>query len=488
MMESGSLPPGWAATTLDKLTQERGRSIDPRRAPGSTFELYSVPSFDEGAPETVAGSEVGSSKQLVASGSVILCKINPRINRSWIVKPKGAHEQIASTEWIVFPPNGAFVADYLRYFLQQQGLRNFLAANVSGVGGSLMRVKPSTLKGYPLPLAPIPEQQRIVEKIETLFAELDKGEEAVREVQKLLARYRQSMLKAAVTGELTADWRAANGPPKETGEELLARVLKQRRESWQGRGRYKEPKEQNGKELPDLPDGWAWVTVDQLLRSDLSNGRSVPDAEEGFPVLRLTALKQGLIDLKERKIGAWDAESASNYLVHQHDVLVSRGNGSKRLVGLGGIVAECPDGIAYPDTMIRIPPLLEFVLPDWFIQIWNSPFMRAQIEAAAKTTAGIYKINQGDIRAFAIPLPPLEEQNAVAALVEEGLSQTKVTENWCKTELKRSTALRQSILKDAFSGNLIPQDPSDEPAEELLERVRTERRQKSKQAQKKALA
>jgi type I restriction enzyme S subunit len=487
-MEADGLPTGWTLARLDTaLDSIVGGGTPSKDVPAyfdGTIPLMTVKDMRVTRPSetgfniTKAALEDSSAK-VVPADTVIIAT---RMGLGKVVRPK--MDTAINQDLKALFPSEALDESFLEWWLHSVAHQ----IEAMGTGTTVKGVRLNEIKALEIPLAPLPEQQRIVEKIETLLAELDKGEEALREVQKLLGRYRQSLLKAAVTGELTADWRAANGKPQETGQELLARVLKQRRESWQGRGRYKEPKEQNGKELPDLPEGWAWVTVDQLLRSDLSNGRSVPDAEEGFPVLRLTALKQGLIDLKERKIGAWDAESASNYLVHQHDVLVSRGNGSKRLVGLGGIVAECPDGIAYPDTMIRIPPLLDFVLPDWFIQIWNSPFMRAQIEAAAKTTAGIYKINQGDIRAFAIPLPPLEEQNAVAALVEEGLSQTKVTENWCKTELKRSTALRQSILKDAFSGNLIPQDPSDEPAEELLERVRTERRRKSKQAQKKALA
>lgn len=330
----------------------------------------------------------------------------------------------------------------------------------------------SALSTVPVSIAPFNEQVRIVEKIETLFAQLDKGEEAVREVQKLLARYRQSVLKAAVTGQLTADWRAERTGQLEHGRDLLARILAARRDEWQGRGSYKEPVEPVASDLPDLPAGWVWASVDQILRAGLSNGKSVPDAEGvGFPVMRLTALKEGVIDISERKTGRWTASEAAPFLIEQGDILVSRGNGSKTLVGRGGLVADDVDPVAYPDTMIRIPISLQFLSPNWFVQLWNSPWMRGQIEKAAKTTAGIYKINQGDIRSFAVPLAPMDEQEEVASLVAGFVEKTNVLETWCATELKRSASLRQSILKEAFAGRLVPQDPADEPASALLARI-----------------
>lgn len=322
---------------------------------------------------------------------------------------------------------------------------------------------------------PLNEQRRIVEKIETLFARLDKGEEALRAVRTLLARYRQSVLKAAVTGQLTADWRAENAHRLEHGRDLLARILQTRRETWEGRGKYKEPAAPDTSGLTELPKGWVWATVDQLLRGSLSNGRSVRDAPEGFPVLRLTALKDGLIDVSERKIGAWDADAAAPFLITCGDILISRGNGSKQLVGRGGLVADEFDPVAYPDTMIRIPILLDYISPIWFLQLWNSPFMRSQIENAAKTTAGIYKINQTDIRSFNVPLPPLAEQEEVSAMVDEQLSKIEVLQKWCETELTRSAALRHSVLKDAFAGRLVPQDTTDEPATDLLARIKETR-------------
>jgi Restriction endonuclease S subunits len=174
---SRQLPEGWAWATLDEFTQGRGQSLDPSRHKAETFELYSIPGFDAGAPELLNGSAIGSAKQMVNAGDVLLSKINPRINRVWLVGEDRGFRQIASTEWIVFPRNDYINGDYLKFFLRQHHVRNFLASNVSGVGGSLMRIKASTLDGYPIPVAPRDEQRRIVEKIEALFAELDKGED-----------------------------------------------------------------------------------------------------------------------------------------------------------------------------------------------------------------------------------------------------------------------------------------------------------------------
>lgn len=346
----------------------------------------------------------------------------------------------------------------------------------------------SKLGKVAVPLAPLAEQQRIVEKIETLFSQLDQGEAALRAVQKGLARYRQSVLKAAVTGALTADWRARRVGQLEHGQDLLARILQTRRENWQGRGKYKEPAAPDTTNLPELPEGWVWASIDQLLRMNLANGRSVRDATDGFPVLRLTALKDGFIDLSERKIGAWSAEDAEPFIVQKGDILASRGNGSKHLVGKGGLILAEPGLVAYPDTMIKISVNLTAVSPNWFIHIWNSPFFRGQIERSAKTTAGIYKINQTDIRNFKVPLPPKDEQVQISERIEEALDRAYLLEISCQSELTRSAALRQSILKAAFSGQLVPQDPDDEPAAALLARIQAERAAGNKPARTRKVA
>src|SRR5690606_16094768 len=122
-------------------------------------------------------------------------------------------------------------------------------------------------------------------------------------------------------------------------------------DSW--KKKYVEPQPVDTTDLPDLPEGWCWASLDDLVSEPLANGRSVQTREGGFPVLRLTALKNGKIDLSERKDGAWDAAAARPFLVADGDSLVSRGNGSLERVAIGGFVKD-PDPVAFPDTLVRI--------------------------------------------------------------------------------------------------------------------------------------
>lgn len=154
-----------------------------------------------------------------------MCKINPRINRAWLVSQHedGPETIIASTEWIVFPVCPIIDPKYLKYFLTTERVRQYLSRNVSGVGGSLMRVNAHTVGAAEMPIPPLPEQRRIVARIDELFAEIAEGEAALERARQGLDTWRRALLKAAVTGELTRDWPEANRPT-ETGADLLARI------------------------------------------------------------------------------------------------------------------------------------------------------------------------------------------------------------------------------------------------------------------------
>lgn len=210
------------------------------------------------------------------------------------------------------------------------------------------------------------------------------------------------------------------------------------------------------------------VPLRGLLETGLANGKSVPSQAGGFPVLRLTALRDGRIDLAERKEGAWTVDDAARFLVRRGDFLIARGNGSLRLVGRGGLVEDEPDPVAFPDTLIRARPDASLIQPTFLALVWNAPTVRQQIERAARTTAGIYKVNQKDLGQIQVPVPSLTDQTRVVAAVGEaryGLNQLTAEMNRARN---RSVALRGALLAAAFSGRLTGGSNDLDRAEEMV--------------------
>lgn len=467
------LPVNWRMTTIGEVTLPVEK-IDPAKKANQEFIYLDISGIDNKSNKIVEvkrylGKEAPSrARQLVQVNDVLFSTVRTYL-RNIAVVPAQYDGQVASTGFSVLRAVNGISGNFLFYFSLTNGFLVPLAELQRG--SSYPAVRDIDVRVQQIPLPPLNEQKRIVDKIEQLFSNIDEGESLLKKVQQQLNLYRQSVLKSAVTGELTKDWREANKHRLESGDILLKRILKSRREQWNGRGKYKEPAVLDTSNLPALPFGWVWVSVEQILIEGLSNGRSVPDAADGFPVLRLTALNKGIIDICKTKIGAWSPEDAAPFVIKFEDFLVSRGNGSKHLVGRGGLVSIEPDPVAYPDTLIRIRTTRCHVDKRFFSYVWNSYFVRQQIETKAKTTAGIYKINQGDICSFLLPLPSVDEQGEMVNKIDEIFSQIDALEQWCASELIRSATLRQSILKDAFTGKLVPQDPADEPASELLKLI-----------------
>ncbi|MEN2421610.1 restriction endonuclease subunit S [Streptomyces rimosus] len=191
-----------------------------------------------------------------------------------------------------------------------------------------------------------------------------------------------------------------------------------------------------------LPEGWARVRLSEVLAQPLINGRSVKTMADGFPVLRLTAIRRGHVKLNESKEGAWGREDALPYLVRSGDFLVARGNGSLNLVGRGGLVGDVGYEVAFPDTMIRIRVDDRCIAPAYLRLIWDSWLVRKQIEGAARTTAGIYKVNQTTLGDVEVPLPPLAEQHRIVEALEEQLSRLDAADTSLELATRRIDHLR----------------------------------------------
>lgn len=184
-------------------------------------------------------------------------------------------------------------------------------------------------------------------------------------------------------------------------------------------------------------------------------------------MLRLTALKGDRVDLSERKAGAWTVDEARPFLVQQGDFMVARGNGSLRLVGRGALVRDQPDPVAYPDTLIRLRIDQSRVLPDFLSVVWNSPLVRRQIESMARTTAGIYKVNQKHLASVVLPVPDRDRQSQVCARMDQiQLAQEDLNQGLAVSAM-RSTSLRRALLDAAFSGRLTGQASDMDRVEEM---------------------
>jgi type I restriction enzyme S subunit len=343
------------------------------------------------------------------------------------------------------------------------------------------------------PLAPSNEQHRIVAKIEELFSDLDAGVAALERVKANLKRYRATVLKAAAEGRLTEQWRKKNRP-KETGQQLLDHILGERRRRWEEeqlaafakggktppakwKEKYKEPAGADGSNLPPLPEGWCWASVDQLLYG-IEAGKSFeclprPASPEEWGVIKVSAMTWGEFIEDENKAIPPDATFDPAVEVHPGDVLLSRSN-TVELVGATVFVKQCRRKLLLSDKSMRL--LVNTVIDRaWFQRVMSSRTARKQLSAMATGTSdSMRNVSQEKVLSVVVPLPPLTEQAEIVKEIDWRLSDSDAAASQIKANLKRSTRLRQSILKRAFGGKLVPQDPGDEPATTLLERIQKE--------------
>lgn len=199
------------------------------------------------------------------------------------------------------------------------------------------------------------------------------------------------------------------------------------------------------------------ITIDELVgKKNLKNGLSIKTINEKSTVkcIRLSALRNGKIDCLDSKPIPLNETEAVPYLVKDKDVFIVRGNGSKDLVGRAGMIDNAAPGIIFPDLFIRIPLDKKRILPEFFVACWNSKTMRSIIEEAAKTTSGIWKINQGHIASFSIPLPELKEQHRIVGRLDALRTKLDALKRHQAETAAELDALMPAVLERAFRGEL----------------------------------
>jgi type I restriction enzyme S subunit len=471
------LPSGWTHTELGViLPLQYGKALreDDRNATGS-FAVY-------------------GSSGLVGKHSIALTK-----GASIIVGRKG---NVGAT---YFSPDPCWPIDTV-YFIDGTPSTNlkFFSYLLTWLG--LVRLDRSTAvpglsrddySPLRVPMPPATEQKRIVEAIESYLTKLDAAVAALERVRANLKRYRASVLKAAVEGRLVpteAELARKEGRDFEPASVLLDRILAERRRRWEEselarmkaagkppkddrwKSKYKEPVTPDSSTLPHLPDGWCWATVEQLgeVSGGLTKNQTREKIATRLPYLRVANVYTNELRLDEIFDIGVESSEVPRVRLQPGDLLVVEGNGSSDQIGRVALWDGSIDPCVHQNHLIKVRFWIE-ILSRWTLNWLMSPAGRSLVSRAASSTSGLNTLSISKVARLSVPLAPLSEQaRAITELERRESVITEAIETVTKSE-KRTARLRQSILKRAFEGKLVDQDPSDQPASLLLETIRAER-------------
>ena len=481
------LPRGWTSAAMDQVFEPRSSRVSPDDFPESPYVgLEHVEAHSSKLLGTVPAATMSSSAARFLAGDVLYGRMRPYLNKVILLPFDG----LASAEFIVFPET---VGVNSRFLLWRLLSNDFVEFACSQYEGDRPRVKFDQLGKFQLHLPPRAEQTRIVEKLEELLSDLDAGVAELKAAQKKLIQYRQSLLKAAVEGALTADWRAAHqaNDESQTGAQLLARILTERRSRWETRqlakfqaqgktppkdwqAKYPEPVAPDSAGLPALPLGWVWATVEQLGDVQLGRQRS-PDKVTGLnpaPYIRAANITEQGIDFSDVLEMDFTDRERETFRLKSGDVLLTEASGSPQHVGRPVIWPNVEGLYCFQNTVIRFSPL--GITSEFAFQLFLA-WQKLGVFRRLSGGVGINHLSAGKFSALAVPLPPVPEQTELVRALSVAFESLASQEQTIEYSLKQSTAQRKNILQAAFSGQLVPPDPADEPASALLARIRAER-------------
>jgi type I restriction enzyme S subunit len=381
-----------------------------------------------------------SGARLMPAGTVLFSSRAPIGYVAIAANPVSTNQGFKS-----FVLRDGLTSDFVYYYLQYA---KKLALELAS-GTTFQEISGKNAARLPVPVPPLPDQRQIVAEIEKQFTRLDAGVAALRRVQANLKRYRAAVLKAACEGRLVpteAELAKAEGRTYETGEQLLARILADRRKNWRGRGKYKGPAAPDTASLPRLPAGWAWATVEQL--AEVVRGASPRPAGDPryfggsvpwITVGPLTADQSPYLSSVPATLNEVGRERSR--FIEPHTLLLTNSGatlGVPKISLIGGCIN---DGVAALQDV------------EYPLKLYLLYFLHTQTERLRGVNQGAAQpnLNTGIIKAISVSLPPLAEQTRIVAEVERRLSVIEELETAVANNLQRATRLRRSILQRAFT-------------------------------------
>ena len=474
------MPKGWEQTTLEYICLPVNK-VTPRETPDKPFTYLDITSIDNSthrivSPKVYLGIDAPSrARQEVRHGNTLFSTVRTYLKNIAMVPPEFDGE-VASTGFCVLNPANGVDYRFIFYFVLNDEFVSKL--NPLQRGTSYPAVRDGDVFSQKVLLPPLAEQRRTVAAIETQFTRLDASAAALRRAQANLKRYRASVLKDACEGRLVpteSELSRSEGRDYEPAGILLKRILAERRARWESqvkrRGKYKEPSTPDASDLPELPEGWVWSAIGQCFevyvgatprraREDYWNG-AVPWVSSGeVSFNRITSTRES-ITIEGLKNTSTDLHPAGTVLLG----MIGEGRTRGQVAILDIPACNSQNSAAIRVSEAGTSP--EFVFY----------FLRSQYQETRQIGSGNNQpaLNKSRVQEILFPLPPLAEQRRIVAEVERRLSVIQQVEATVEASLARAERLRQSILKQAFSGKLVPQDPDDEPASALLERIKAER-------------
>ncbi|MBN1641969.1 MAG: restriction endonuclease subunit S [Anaerolineae bacterium] len=527
--EALSIPSGWVETTIGVITLPIEK-VKPEQDPQQLFTYLDISSLDNQLsrvvePKVYRGSEAPSrARQLVRARDTLFSTVRTYL-RNIAMVPDAYDGQVASTGFSVLRGATGIEPRYLYYYALTDEFVDSLSELQRGT--SYPAVRDSDVRRQMIPLAPTKEQRRIVDAIEAQFSRLDAAVAALERAKANLERYRASVLQAACEGRLVpteADLARAEGRDYEPADVLLQRILAERRRRWEEaewerqverakkkaaqalrkakglparirdlapeewggipeeeyarylprngkwKHKYDEPEPPDTEGLPDLPEGWVWATVDQIGEVRLGRQRS-PRHHQGphmRPYLRAANATWEGVDLSDVSEMNFPPDDLETYRLQKDDILLAEASGSPGEVGKPFIWEEQIEDCCFQNTLIRVR--LYRLPPEYVWLYFLSSALTGRFGEIAKGV-GIHHLGSSRLSVYAVAVPPEAEQMRIVQEAHRRWSLAHAVRASAQSDLIRAHRLRQSVLKCAFEGRLVPQDPDDEPASALLARI-----------------
>lgn len=486
--EDNELPEGWVQTRVADICHLNPPKPTPDEVASKTQVTFvPMPAVDADAraitnPQVRPFAEVRKGFTSFRDNDVILAKITPCFENKKAAVCRGLSNGLGfgSTEFHVLRSNGSVLPEYVYHFTRQESFLRDGESNMTGSVGQ-KRVPAGWLASVAIPLPPLAEQGRIVAKVEELLGRVSAARARLAKVPALLKRFRQSILAAACSGQLTADWRsdAAEGD----GPGLLAKIVRDRSKTREAnRSRVKQAADEIAEPLHELPDGWAWATLQQIGQE----GRPViygiikpgPHVPGGVPYVRVTEMKDGFVNLPElRRASPERAAKFSRATLACGDLLISKDG----TIGRVAVVPKELEGGNITQHLVRAA-IHRHMNRDYVVYAIRSPASQAWL-TDEKLGVALQGVNVEDFRRLPLPIPPHREQAEIVRRVDGLFALADKIEARVSAATARVEKITQAILAKAFRGELVPteaelarQEGRDyEPAAVLLDRIRAER-------------